>query len=126
MILLDTHIWIWINTAARLLPASVREGVEDGEAFAISAISVWETMLLLEKKRLEVAGLPNETVRKWIAANPIEIIDLTVETTILARSMPFQHDDPADRFIAATAYRLGVPLATTDERLRRLPWLKSL
>jgi len=36
------------------------------------------------------------------------------------------HPDPADRFILATAFRLGAVLVTKDERLRRYAESRSL
>ena len=45
---------------------------------------------------------------------------------IAARTLTFNHEDPADRFIGATAHVLGVPLATADPKLHNLPWLKTI
>jgi PIN domain nuclease of toxin-antitoxin system len=40
--------------------------------------------------------------------------------------LEFKHNDPAYRFIAATAAHHGLVLATADTNLTGLPWLKTL
>jgi PIN domain nuclease of toxin-antitoxin system len=42
----------------------------------------------------------------------------------LSRSLQFDHADPIDRFIAATAFQLNIPLVTADASLQKLSWLK--
>ena len=79
--------------------------------------------MLIERGRIEVDGDPEDAVRAWIDANGTRVLPLDEETAFLARSLPFVHEDPADRFIAATAVRHGCPLATLDARLRGLHFL---
>lgn len=125
MILLDTPQWVWLNNGNPRLAVSVptRLAAEGG---AISAVSVWELAMLYEKGRL-TSSLPVEAaVRRALGSYPLTVIPLDTEVALLSRTLPFAHEDPADRFIAATAHRLGVPLATSDARLLALPWLRTL
>jgi PIN domain nuclease of toxin-antitoxin system len=92
----------------------------------ISAVSVWEAMVAMEKGRIESVATPENTVRAWLRESPFEVIPLDQEIVLLSRTLNFRHDDPADRFIAATAYRLNCTLATADHRLLGLPWLRVL
>jgi PIN domain nuclease of toxin-antitoxin system len=124
VILLDTQMWVWFHLGDPRLPNDVREAI--GPTTCLSAISVWEVMRLLEKGRLQSAWTPQEVVRRWLAANPFRVVPVDTEVAILARTLPFVHEDPADRFIAATAHHLGAALATSDARLRDLPWLNTL
>ena len=127
LILLDTHIWIWFNISPDKLPNAVARKFADGnQDFGISAITLWETVLLAEKGRLETALGPEDTARSWLKANPLPIFPVDSEVAFLTRSLRFVHADPADRFIAATAFQLDVPLATVDPHLRKLGWLKVI
>ena len=127
LILLDTHIWVWFNLAPERLPPTLVQAFEGDEAFfGISAISVWETVTAMQKGRIATVASPENTLRNWLLGNPFQVIPLDEEIALLSRTLSFVHDDPADRFIAATAYRLNCPLATTDDRLLALPWLKVL
>lgn len=94
--------------------------------FALSAISVWETVLATQRGRIVVAASPEENARQWLAASPVHLLPVDKEIAILARTLRFEHEDPTDRFIAATAYHHGCTLATMDARLRKLDWLKTI
>jgi PIN domain nuclease of toxin-antitoxin system len=51
---------------------------------------------------------------------------LTHEIVAAAQELPFLHQDPADRFSAATAGVLGSTLATADRRLLGLGTIATL
>ncbi len=123
MILLDTHVWIWLNSASHLIPPELATAIGE-QPLAISSITIWETMMLIEKGRIRSSISPERTVRTWLDGNPIDVIEVTGDIAILARTLPFTHEDPADRFIAATACSLNFPLATIDGNLLGLTWLK--
>jgi len=124
VIVLDTHIWVWFhNGNNRLSPAVASQICSDT---VISVASVWEVILLIEKGRLQSTMSPDNTVRRWLEVAPMRVAPIDTEIVTLSRSLQFNHDDPADRFIAATAFHFSAPLATVDARLSGLPWLKTI
>jgi len=123
MIVLDTHVWIWFNTNNSRLPAEIRER---SSQCAVSVLSVWELVLLVERGRLETGFDAAQTPKKWLERYPFKVLDLDYESVSLSRTLKFEHDDPANRFIAATAFRHGSPVATNDARLLALPWLTTI
>jgi len=127
MILLDTHIWIWFNTKPELVPQPILERLMAPNADArISAVSIWEFALAVEKGRIAVRHSPEKILNRWLRDDPVQVVPLDKDVALLSRSLEFEHDDPADRFIAATAHMLKCPLATVDTKLLRLPWLATL
>ncbi|HRK20463.1 MAG TPA: type II toxin-antitoxin system VapC family toxin [Fimbriimonadaceae bacterium] len=125
--ILDTHVWLWYLEANENLRQSIKSAILEGsQDCLVSSISVWEVLLLHEKGRYSLGPNPVQRVREMLTAPGISVADLTAEIAILSRSLPFNHDDPADRFIAATAKAYGLPLATDDVNLRSLKWLKTI
>lgn len=51
---------------------------------------------------------------------------LTHQIALAARELQFSHEDPADRFIAATAKVLDLTLVTADARLLGLGEIATL
>ena len=87
----------------------------------LSPISVWEFLLLVERGRIQI--VPPLTARRWIddafAKARLKEAPLTREVAMVSRQIRVQHDDPADRFIAATAAVYDLTLVTADQRLLR-------
>ena len=123
VILLETHAWVWWVADPAHLPDAARhaiqESLDEGEPVRVSAISTWEVAMLVSRGRLELTT----DVADWIAHNEAapEITFVPVDNRIALRSVQlvdFDHRDPADRLIAATALGLNAVLLTADARLR--------
>ena len=93
---------------------------------AISVTSVWELVMLLQRGRLDSGFDSVDTPKRWLERYPFKVLDLDYDSVLLSRTLHFEHDDPADRFIAATAFRHKASLATNDARLQGLSWLNTL
>lgn len=117
-LLLDTHIWIWSQLAPDRLTAPVREALDrpDHELW-LSPISIWESLVLVERGRLQVSGDPKVWINQMLKASPIREAPLTFEVAIESRRIDLPLQDPADRFLAATAQVQALTLVTADERL---------
>jgi len=57
-LLLDTHIWIWSypRTAQNKFRGESRIDQSKERSLSISAVSVWEAIVLLERKRIQFKG----------------------------------------------------------------------
>lgn len=117
-LLLDTHIWIWALLEPARLSAGVRSALEspDNEIW-LSPVSVWEASILAERGRIAVSGDVRTWIRQMLSALPRREAPLTHEIAIASRHVALSHEDPADRFLAATASVLELTLVTADERL---------
>jgi PIN domain nuclease of toxin-antitoxin system len=117
-LLLDTHIWLWALLEPDRLSATVRAALQaPGNELWLSPISVWEAMLLVERGRLKVSEPANVWVEQMLRVLPKREAPLTHEIAIVSRQLTLSHQDPADRFLAATACVMGLTLVTADERL---------
>ena len=117
-LLLDTHIWLWSLVAPRhLTPQVAGELEESSNELWLSPISVWETLLLVEKGRIELTREPLAWLDDVLRAFPLRDATLTREVAVRSRSLDVSHEDPADRFIAASAIVHELTLVTADQRL---------
>jgi PIN domain nuclease of toxin-antitoxin system len=126
-LLLDTHIWLWYLLGNEQLSSNLQKIiVSESNQLWLSPISVWETLILAEKGRLELDTIPITWVKKHLRLLDLKEARLTYEIVMLSRELELSHQDPADRFIAATAVHLGLTLATVDRRLIGFEWLPTL
>lgn len=118
-LLLDTHVWLWgLVEPERLDPTAARAMEDPTNALWLSPVSVWETLLLAERGRLELDAPPATWVERQLHQVPLRDAPLTREVAVVSRSLDLPHQDPADRFIAATAVVHELILVTADDRLR--------
>lgn len=117
-LLLDTHIWLWGLLEPERLTADVARELERADVeLWLSPISVWETLLLAEKGRLRLEVGAQEWVDRQLGAMPMRDAVLTREVASRSRQIDLAHEDPADRFLAATAAVYDLVLVTADARL---------
>ncbi len=117
-LLLDTHIWLWGLLEPDRLTPSVHVALRAPEnELWLSPISVWEAAILVERGRLIVNEPVTDWVDKMVQALPRREAPLTHEIALVSRQLALPHQDPADRFIAATARVMGLTLVTADKRL---------
>ncbi|MHB1327110.1 MAG: type II toxin-antitoxin system VapC family toxin [Gemmatimonadales bacterium] len=117
-LLLDTHIWLWSQLEPERLVAPVREALDrpDCELW-LSPVSVWESLILVERGRIRVNGNPQGWIDQMLKASPIREAPVSFEVAAMSRRVELSHQDPADRFLAATAQVQALTLVTADERL---------
>ncbi len=125
--LLDTHIWLW----SLLEPDKLRENIvqvldnKNNELF-ISPITVWETLILAEKGKIELRPSPDKWITEALKRSPVKEAKLTNTIAVKSRLIELPHKDPADRFIAATAWENDLILITEDEKLKESKQIKLL
>jgi len=117
-LLLDTHIILWSAAEPENLPQTVVEAlVNDSNELWFSPISVWEILLLAEKGRISVGSNIIDAVQDIFQKIPVKEAPLNREVAIQSRVVKLPHQDPADRFLAATAIVYDLTLVTADERI---------
>lgn len=126
-LLLDTHIWLWSHLQPEKLRGEVAEELErEKNELWLSPVSVWETLMLAEKGRIELEPSAEEWVRDALSSVPFEEAAMNREVAIWSRRLPVPNRDPADRFIAATAHVYELTLVTDDDDLLETEGLSTL
>lgn len=117
-LLLDTHVILWSAAEPEKLPSKIAEELEkESNELWFSPISVWEILLLAEKGRVVIKADHEKTIRKMFKKLPFREAVINQEVAIQSRKINLPHQDPADRFLAATAIVYDLTLVTADRRL---------
>lgn len=121
MILLDTHVLLWLRLGSDRLGQETRQLIEASWQIGniyVSAITFWEIALLQAKQRVEL----DEKVDVWrrtVIEQGTKEIPVDGKIGIRAVNLSGLHSDPADRIVVSTALE-GYRLATVDRRI--LEW----
>jgi PIN domain nuclease of toxin-antitoxin system len=125
--LLDTCAWIDAFSAPELLKPSIRKLIHSQRLVYLASIS------LLEVARKEAAGqlIFGMPLADWfriaLPQHRVKFIDLSPDISIDATRLPaWQHKDPSDRLIVATARTHRLTILTSDRNILDYPHVKSL
>jgi len=121
VILLDTHVLLWLLGASERLGSRARERIADAQVdggVSVPAISFWETLMLVDKGHLRIDGTIRNFTTDVLALPGIMAVPVDPLIAADAGSLPpLLHGDPCDRLIVATARALGCVLLTADENI---------
>ena len=121
MILLDTHVVIWLAQDYRLISpkahATIEQARQNDGGVAVSDITLFEIALLASRGRVnfkpDVETTLSEVERQFV------ILPITANIALQAFVFPASYPkDPVDRIIGATALIEDLPLVTADQAIR--------
>ena len=117
-LLLDTHIILWCAAVPEKLSDYIAEALKnDSNELWYSPISVWEIFLLAEKGHIDLGPDIEKSVRFIFQTIPLTEAPINLEVAIESRRITLPHQDPADRFLSATAAIYDLTLVTADPRI---------
>ncbi|MGH9380154.1 MAG: type II toxin-antitoxin system VapC family toxin [Thermoanaerobaculia bacterium] len=127
-LLLDTHTWIWRLLAPERLSARAEEAVgHPDNGLFLSPISTWEALVLARKGRLALEPSPSAWVTEALRRSALTAAPITHEIALRSEKLPgFGSNDPADRFLAATALEHGYTVVTKDPAMQDYEALPTL
>ena len=128
MILLDTHVLIWLASEPGKLSKKASEAIRGASlagGVAIAGITLWEIAWLATHGRIANTGTVEAFVERISSRTAIRPI--TAKIAALANQFPKTYSaDPCDRLIGATALAEGIPLVTKDRNIREYGQIKTI
>ena len=116
-LLLDTHILLWWFMGDRRLSKDLATLISSADSdVAVSAASMWETMI---KRMLGRIDVNLEELKASITADGFSELPLRFAHALKLEVVPRLHDDPFDRILIAQSLAEGRQLVTKDEEILR-------
>ncbi|MGB9434323.1 MAG: type II toxin-antitoxin system VapC family toxin [Candidatus Acidiferrum sp.] len=122
MILVDTHVVVWLAFDQDQLSQKARVAIDDARknaaGLAISDITLLELATLTTKGRIHL----DISLESFLQEVESRFVVLPMSGKVCARAVDLPETyprDPADRIIGATALVSGLLLLTADRQIRR-------
>ena len=115
--LLDTHAAIWLQIEPSRLGARASR-VLAGAAphdLHVSDVTLSETARLLRQGRIETMVRPVDWLERFAIGFTVQPVSATIAS--VAAAFEWEHRDPCDRHILASAAALSLPLITLDSTI---------
>lgn len=121
MILLDTHVVIWLASDDPRLSTRAKAAIADARknelGLAISDFTLYELVMASRKKRIGI----NISLESFLyeVEQRFVVLPITRQVCVQTTAFPANYpQDPADRIIGATAIVQGLKLVTADRAIR--------
>ncbi len=121
MILLDTHVVIWLASGETRLStkaqAAIDEARQNQQALSISDFTMFELVMIFRKKRVSL----NISLESFLFEVEQRFVILPITRDVCVQTLAFPRKyprDPADLIIGATAVVNGLTLVTADRAIR--------
>ena len=129
MILVDTHVVVWLAFDQGQLSGKARAAIDDArkkdDGLAICDITLLELATLTSKGRIHL----DISLESFLQEVEARFVVLPISGRACARAIalaPAYPKDPADRIIGATALVEGLRLLTADRQILRSKVLRTI
>jgi len=127
MIMLDTHIWIYlVSGKSDKIPEKAKNAISKSQTLLLSAISCWEVALLAKKKRLILTMKTERWINNALNYPKLKVLDLTPGILVKSVLLDEFHPDPADRMIVAVCHLNSIPLITADRKIQQWAGIETI
>ncbi len=114
-LLLDTHVFLWLNDDPERLSKTVQDLCSSGaHEFYLSMASPWEMQIKSQLDKLSLAMPIEELVNKNTLENNIKLLPIELSHISYLEQLPQHHRDPFDRLIIAQAVVEGMTIVSVD------------
>lgn len=117
MVVLDTSTLIFWTLDRDKLSAKAQSALLQKQQKVISAISIWEIGLKAKQGKLNIPLSIQAFATQLNQIDNFEILPVDTKTWLKNLELDWDHKDPADRTIVATASLLDCPLITSDQKM---------
>ncbi|MBN2013168.1 type II toxin-antitoxin system VapC family toxin [candidate division KSB1 bacterium] len=122
MIILDTHVLLWLVSEQTKLTEKVKRIIQTNVGnLYVSSITAFVIAVKYKKEKLSLPFSPDKWFNKALILHGIDEITINSKILMTAASLPSIHNDPADRIIIASAMINNAKIISKDRQLLQYP-----
>lgn len=120
-LLLDTHVFLWLQTEPERLGEHLPAVEDERNELLLSAVSSWELAIKHGLGRLALPAPPERYVPERMRTIGASGVAIEHSHALAVAALPPLHRDPFDRLLIAQARSLDATILTADATLARYP-----
>ena len=116
--LLDTHVWLWLDSEPKRIEPKLLEAFKKpSTGLYLSSISCWEIVIKTGLNKLKLNSTPEQFFRDLQTDYQAIMLDFSRDHAVASGRLPAFHKDPFDRALVAQAQSEHLKLVTVDKQL---------
>jgi PIN domain nuclease of toxin-antitoxin system len=118
--LLDTHVWLWLQSSPERLAADLLDRLADeNNDMFLSAASSWEIAIKHSLGKLALPEAPHLYVPDRMRRSGTTSLPIEHAHALTVAELPLLHRDPFDRLLIAQAKCQNLVLVTADPEVAK-------
>jgi PIN domain nuclease of toxin-antitoxin system len=120
--LLDTHTFVWMDSAPNQLSPTVTALVSDpNHTILLSYVSIWELQIKVRLGKLQLSKSLAAVIATEQQNNGLELLSIELRHILTLDILPDIHRDPFDRLLIAQSISEGLPILSRDTEFAKYP-----
>ncbi len=121
-VLIDTHVFLWLNEAPEKLSASALQLCERSDVrLYLSLVSVWEIQIKQQLGKLSLTTPWQTMIQRQQQDNELKLLPIELSHIEQLQTLPVVHRDPFDRLLIAQAIQSSMTIVTSDQFFSQYP-----
>jgi PIN domain nuclease of toxin-antitoxin system len=118
-LLLDSHVFIWMDISPSRLSAKAQAALSDpnNEVF-LSYVSIWEMQIKIQLGKLSLNSSLPKAIKNQRNINDMALLPIRVRHIFALQKLPHHHGDPFDRLLIAQAQTEQLTFVTDDAKIQ--------
>lgn len=113
-VLLDTHAFLWGVADDPRLSLGARRAITEASERFLSTASCWEIAIKVSRRRLTLEKPIERFIPEQLELNPFQLLPIDLDDVVRVATLPFHHQDPFDRMLAAQALNDELTIVSAD------------
>lgn len=115
-LLLDTHIFLWLNdTPEKLSPAALAACQDENNTLYLSLVSAWEIQIKQQLGKLELSESLHTLINTQQQQNGLQLLPIELAHIEELANLPSPHRDPFDRLLIAQSIKQQMHIVSADQ-----------
>ncbi len=121
-LLLDTHVFLWLNdTPEKLSPAALAACQDENNTLFLSLASAWEIQIKQQLGKLELSENLHTLVSTQQQQNGLQLLPIEMAHIEALSQLPTVHRDPFDRLLIAQSIQQQMQIVSADQVFTNYP-----
>lgn len=118
-LLLDTHIFLWLNQSPEKLQADLLTLCQDSaNTLFLSHVSPWEIQIKHALGKLDLDAPLSEMIETQQRDNDLKLLPIELAHIYALEKLEHHHNDPFDRLLIAQAMVENMLIVTVDSKIK--------